>query len=194
MAKRILVHACCGPCFVAPYKHLKEDGWEVQAFWYNHNIHPFIEYNKRLLALKQFVESENIPLIMKDEYDLEKFLRNSAFRELTRCYSCYYERLKYCAIIAKKGKFDAFSTTLLYSKYQNHKIIKEIGESLAKEYGVNFHYQDFREYWKEGIEISKGIDLYRQQYCGCIYSEHDRYKNVKDIAKILNENLKTPIQ
>jgi len=185
--KKLLIHTCCAPCFVAPHKHLKEAGWEVHAFWYNHNIQPFLEYHKRLYALKQFTQQENIPLIVKDEYDLEKFLRNSAFRESTRCFSCYYERLKYAAIIARKGNFEAFTTTLLYSKYQNHQMIREIGESLAKEYGVRFFYDDFREYWKEGIELSKATGMYRQQYCGCIYSEHERYKNVKNIEALITE-------
>lgn len=187
MGQKILVHVCCAPCLVAPYKHLIEKNKEIHLFWYNHNIHPYIEYNKRLLAVKEFAEAEKIPLIVKDEYNLEKFLRDSAFRESLRCNSCYYERLKYAVIIAKKGKFDAFTTTLLYSKYQNHKMIKEIGESLAKEYGIKFYYEDFREYWKEGIEISKSKNIYRQQYCGCIYSEYDRYKNVKDIASTIKK-------
>jgi len=184
--KKLLVHICCAPCFIAPYNHLKNSEWEIHGFWYNHNIHPYLEYKKRLITLQRFAEKENIPLIVKDEYDLEKFLRNSAFRESVRCYSCYYERLKYAAIIARKGNFDAFTTTLLYSKYQNHKMIVEIGNSLAKEYGVDFFYQDFREYWKEGIMLSKEDGMYRQQYCGCIYSEYERYKNVKDIEKIVD--------
>ncbi|MFO7895825.1 MAG: epoxyqueuosine reductase QueH [Candidatus Cloacimonadales bacterium] len=183
MKKKILVHICCAPCFIAPQKHLKAAGWEIHGFWYNHNIHPFLEYNKRLITLQNFAAKAEIPLIIKAEYDLEKFLRNSAFRESTRCYSCYYERLKYCAIVAKKGNFDAFSTTLLYSKYQNHQMIKEIGKALAKEYKVDFYYEDFRQYWQEGIDLSKADGMYRQQYCGCIYSEHERYKNVRDIAK-----------
>ena len=125
--------------------------------------------------MQEFAKKEDIQLIVKDEYELEKFLRRTAFREQERCRSCYYDRLKYAAIIAKKGNFDAFTTTLLYSKFQKHDLIKEIGESLAKEYGVKFYYQDFREYWKEGIKISKEREMYRQQYCGCIYSERDRY-------------------
>jgi epoxyqueuosine reductase len=172
---KLLVHICCAPCFAAPYFHLKEEGHEIHGFWYNHNIHPFTEYKKRLETLQEFAEKENIQLIVKDEYELEKFLRKAAFREQERCRSCYYERLKYAAIIAKKGNFDAFTTTLLYSKFQKHELIKEIGESLAKEYGIKFYYRDFREYWKEGIKISKEKEMYRQQYCGCIYSESDRY-------------------
>ncbi|MDA3813763.1 MAG: epoxyqueuosine reductase QueH [Candidatus Cloacimonetes bacterium] len=172
---RLLVHICCAPCFAAPYFHLKKDDHEIQGFWYNHNIHPFTEYKKRLDTLQEFAKKEDIPLIVKDEYELEKFLRKTAFREEERCRVCYYDRLKYTAIIAKRGNFDAFTTTLLYSKFQKHDLIKEIGESLAKEYGITFYYHDFREYWKEGIKISKERKMYRQQYCGCIYSERDRY-------------------
>jgi hypothetical protein len=128
-----------------------------------------------LQTLQKFAAEENIPLIVKDEYELEKFLRQSAFRESERCRSCYYERLKYAAIIAKRGDFDFFTTTLLYSKFQRHDLIREMGEALGKEYGIPFYYQDFREYWKEGIELSKQKNMYRQQYCGCIYSERDRY-------------------
>jgi len=172
---KLLVHICCAPCFVAPYQHLKKAGHEIHGFWYNNNIHPYTEYEKRLKTLQDFAEKENIPLIVKDEYELEKFLRKAAFREQDRCRSCYYDRLKYAAIIAKKGNFDAFTTTLLYSKFQNHKLIKDIAESLSKEYGIAFYYDDFREYWKEGIELSKENRMYRQQYCGCVYSERDRY-------------------
>lgn len=172
---KLLVHICCAPCFAAPYFHLKEEGHEIYGFWYNHNIHPYTEYKKRLETVQEFAEKENIPLIVKDKYELEKFLRKAAFREQERCRSCYYERLKYAAIVAKKGNFDAFTTTLLYSKFQRHDLIKEIGESLSKEYSVKFYYRDFREYWKEGMKISRDYKMYRQQYCGCIYSERDRY-------------------
>lgn len=173
--KKILAHICCAPCFAAPYYHLKDEGWQVHGFWYNLNIHPYQEYQKRLNTLQKFAEVEDIPLIIKDEYELEKFLRQAAFREGDRCRSCYYDRLKYAAIIAKKGNFDFFTTTLLYSKFQKHELILEIGEALGKEYGIPFYYQDFRKYWKEGIELSKQKEMYRQQYCGCIYSERDRY-------------------
>ncbi len=173
--KKLLVHACCAPCLVAPYKHLSAKDFDIHVFWYNHNIHPYTEYKKRLEALQIFTETNGIPLIMKDEYNLEEFLRNSVYREGDRCRSCYYERLKYAAIIARKGKFDYFTTTLLYSKFQKHELIKDIGNALAKEYGVEFYYEDFREYWKEGIALSKEMEMYRQQYCGCIYSEKERY-------------------
>ncbi len=173
--KKILIHACCAPCLIAPYFHLQENGFHIYVFWYNHNIHPYTEYQKRLRSLQDFVKRENIPFILKDEYDLEKFLRRVAFREENRCNICYYDRLNYAAIVAKKGKFDAFTTTLLYSKFQQHKLIIEIANSISKKQGIPFYYQDFREYWKEGIALSKKYGMYRQQYCGCIYSERDRY-------------------
>jgi hypothetical protein len=138
-----------------------------------------LENQKRLQTLQDFLAQENIPSIIKDEYNLEEFLRKSAYREASRCRHCYYDRLKYTAIIAKKGKFDAFSTTLLYSKFQNHQLIKEIGQALAQDYGMKFYYEDFREYWKEGIKLSKQKKMYRQQYCGCIYSEKERYLGKK---------------
>jgi len=176
MKPKLLVHTCCGPCFVAPHRALREeDDFDVHAMWFNPNIHPWTEYKKRLDAFLEYTERENVPTIVKDEYRLEDFLRKIAFREGSRCSICYYERLKYAAIIAKKGNFDAFTTTLLYSKFQKHEIIRQTGEALGREYGVRFLYRDFRELWKEGIERSKELGMYRQQYCGCIYSEKERY-------------------
>jgi len=90
---KLLVHICCAPCFIAPYFHLKEKGYEIHGFWYNHNIHPYTEYKKRLETLQEFAEKESINLIIKDEYELEKFLRKSAFREQERCRSCYFSVL-----------------------------------------------------------------------------------------------------
>jgi predicted adenine nucleotide alpha hydrolase (AANH) superfamily ATPase len=174
MKEKLLVHVCCAPCFIAPYEHLKEE-FEVYGFWYNHNIHPYLEYQKRHETWKQFANENNIKTIDKDEYKLEEFLQKASFREKERCNFCYYDRLKYAAIVAKNGNFQKFTTTLLYSKFQNHNLIRDIGNSLATEYGLEFFYQDFREYWKEGIELSKQKNMYRQQYCGCIYSEKERY-------------------
>jgi len=185
--KRLLIHICCAPCFVAPYYHLK-DKFELMGFWFNPNIHPYQEYQKRMDTLKQFVADENIKMIWKDEYKLDTFLRQASFREKLRCNFCYYDRLKYAAIIAKRGNFDYFTTTLLYSKFQNHELLKQIAESVSKEYKIPFYYEDFRKYWKEGIKLSKERGMYRQQYCGCIYSEYERYGvkrgQVKDLWEI----------
>ena len=133
-------------------------------------------YNLCACPLEYKVRDEAVPkLIYRDEYRLEEFLQNVVFRETERCRYCYYSRLKSAIQVAKKGKFDFFSTTLLYSKFQKHESIKEIAEGLAKDYGVSFYYHDFRKGWGEGIRMSKDFGLYRQQYCGCIYSEKERY-------------------
>jgi hypothetical protein len=89
---------------------------------------------------------------------------------------CYAWRIEKAAAVAKKGNFDYFTTTLLFSKMQNHELIKELCQSFARKYGVPFYYNDFREGWNEGLSESKNMDIYRQQYCGCIYSEEYRYK------------------
>jgi epoxyqueuosine reductase len=170
----LLIHVCCAPCLVAPYFQLREN-FNLRGFWYNPNIHPYTEYKKRMSALENFAAEQELEVIYKDEYNLEEFLRRAVYRENNRCEQCYYDRLKYTAIIARKGKFDYFTSTLLYSKYQDHEKIREIGESLAQEYKIKFYYEDLRKYWSDGIRISKEKGMYRQQYCGCIYSEKERY-------------------
>jgi predicted adenine nucleotide alpha hydrolase (AANH) superfamily ATPase len=130
---------------------------------------------KREETLKQYSESIGLKVIYQTDYKIEKFLQSIVFREKERCRYCYYDRLKATALVAKKGKFEGFTTTLLYSKFQNHELIRQTGEALAKKYGLKFFHHDFREGWKLGIEESKHLKMYRQQYCGCIYSEKDRY-------------------
>ena len=145
------------------------------GFFYRHNIHPYTECLKRQEALQSYADRINLKMIYQEGYDLEGFIQNVVFREAERCNYCYHDRLRSTAMLAKRGKFDYFSTTLLYSKHQKHDLIRSMGESIGKSAGVEFLYQDFREGWKEGIECSKQMGLYRQQYCGCIYSEKERY-------------------
>jgi predicted adenine nucleotide alpha hydrolase (AANH) superfamily ATPase len=172
---KLLLHTCCGPCTIYPLETLRENRIDVMGYFYRHNIHPFTECLRREKTLKEFAEKEDLKMIWQKGYELEKFIRSVAFREKDRCRYCYHARLKAAALVAKKGKFDAFSSTLLYSKFQNHKAIVETGQALARQYGLTFYYHDFRKGWSHGIEASKDRGMYRQQYCGCIYSEKDRY-------------------
>jgi len=172
---KILLHICCGPCSIYPIEVLKNDGMDVTGYYYRHNIHPYSECLKRQKTLKKYSESIGLKLIIQEGYELEAFLRNVIFRENERCSLCYHERLKSTAMIAKRGKFDLFSSTLLFSKFQKHEMIKSIGEAVGKSVGIRFYYHDFREGWKEGVEESKYLKMYRQQYCGCIYSEKERF-------------------
>jgi len=173
--KKLLVHTCCAPCLIGPYQHLKDSDWEVTLLWFNPNIHPYTEYLKRRDTLKEYVEKAHIPIIWQDEYDLDLFLSATAEANPVRCAGCYELRLQRTAQIAMGKGFDAFTTTLLYSKYQKHELAKDIGERLARQFGIEFYYQDWRVYWQEGIDLSLEEQLYRQPYCGCIFSEKNRY-------------------
>ena len=172
---KVLLHVCCANCAIYPIKSMREEGLEVMAFFYRHNIHPYSECLKRQEALEAYAEQIDLKVIYQEGYDLEGFIRNVAFRESERCNYCYHDRLRSTALVARRGKFDYFSSTLLYSKHQKHKLIRSIGESTGKSVGVPFLYHDYRKGWKEGIECSKQMGLYRQHYCGCIYSEKERF-------------------
>ena len=176
---RLLLHICCANCAITPLERLKEKGNEVTGYFFNPNIHPYQEYQKRLDALKQYSTTVGLEVIYRDKYLLEEFLRNVSHRAEERCQYCYEVRLEATAREAKNKACDGFSTTLLQSSHQNHALIKETGERVAQEVGVPFYYEDFRQGLKRGVEVSKAMGLYRQQYCGCIYSEKDRFLKKK---------------
>ncbi len=145
------------------------------GFFYRHNIHPYTECLKRQDTLQLYADQIDLRIIFQEDYDLEGFIQNVVYRENNRCNYCYHDRLRSTALLAKRGKFDYFSSTLLYSKYQKHDTLKSMGDAIGKSVGVPFLYQDFRTGWKEGIQTSKNLGLYRQQYCGCLYSEKERF-------------------
>ena len=172
---KILLHICCANCAIYPVERVQEKGDEAVGYFFNPNIHPYREYQKRLEALKNYSESTGLKVIYRDEYLLEEFLKNVSHRVEDRCQYCYSLRLEATAREAKERAFDQFSTTLLQSTHQNHGKIKETGERVAQEVRIPFYYEDFRQGWKKGVEVSKALRLYRQQYCGCIYSEKERF-------------------
>lgn len=156
-------------------KKLRDDDISVTGYWYNPNIHPYTEYQSRLAALKGYSESISIPMIYNDFYGLRLFLKRIEGNIDNRCGICYEERLTAVAKEAKKDGFDAFSTTLLISPYQQHEKIKIIGERIGNEIGIRFYYVDFRDFFREGQRIARSLPLYMQKYCGCIFSEEERY-------------------
>ncbi|WP_031481482.1 epoxyqueuosine reductase QueH [Maridesulfovibrio frigidus] len=175
-SKRILLHACCGPCSITTIDILREQGFEVTAFFYNPNIHPLQEYVRRRESFLEVAKTMDVKVIgSTTEYDSKKWFRDVAFREDNRCFHCYADRLERTLSLAKRGNFDFFTTTLLYSKFQKHKSIADLGKDLAASGKCEFLYYDFREGWKEGIERSKDMGIYRQQYCGCLFSENERF-------------------
>ncbi len=173
---RLLLHTCCGPCAIVPLRRLRAEGVECMGVYANPNIQPYTEWARRKEALETLAEAEGLRLLPPGEYDVVSWLRQVAFREAERCRICYHLRLRHTALLAKRGRFDGFTTTLLYSKFQRHDLIAEVAGAVSSETGVRFVYRDWREGWKEGVEASKAMGLYRQSYCGCIYSEQERYR------------------
>ena len=178
---KALLHICCANCAIYPVKTLRERGGELTGYFYNHNIHPYQEFRRRLETVHQYAGLVALPLICNDDYALDEFLANVAGDPARRCTYCYHSRLEMTARYAAEHGFDAFSTSLLYSRYQQHEAIRASGETLGQRYGVDFLYEDFRAGWQEGIVVSKAMGLYRQQYCGCIYSERDRYLPTRSV-------------
>jgi len=172
---RILLHTCCAPCSIYPVSTLRGEDVTVHAFFYNPHIQPWQEFDRRLKTLESYADSEKIPLIVRDDYDPVGFFRQVAFRETNRCTYCYSLRLEAAARLAAKSRFDAFTTTLLYSKQQKYELVAALAEEASRRHSIPFLYRDFRAGWKEGQEKAKSLGMYRQQYCGCIYSEMERF-------------------
>lgn len=154
---------------------LRQQGHEVTGFWYNPNIHPVTEYRNRLNALKTYAEMIDLPLLIDDFYGLRMFVENVVNNLDSRCDFCYRERLEKTALRAKAEGFDAFTSTLFISPYQQHDKMLKIADEVAKAVGVDFHFVDFRPYFREGQRRAREMGLYMQKYCGCIFSEEERY-------------------
>ena len=176
-----LLHVCCAPCANQCIEVLRGDGLEVTGFWYNPNIHPFTEYRARRNCLRDYAASIDLKLLEKDEYALRPFVRQVAEDLSGRCVKCYEMRLYTAAQTAAEGGFDSFTSSLFISPYQNHELMREVAERAAAEYGVNFLYRDFRPYFKDGQNFAREHGFYMQKYCGCIFSEEERYMKAKKI-------------
>src|SRR3990167_6004712 len=175
---KLLLHICCGPCALYPVRELLDKKFDkITGFFYNPNIHPPSEYKKRKDTLSEAASKIGFEIIIP-AYKMEEYFRKVISKEDSpeRCRLCWELRLSETAVFAKNNGFDAFTTTLLISPYQDHEKIKEIGEDIASKNGVQFYYQDFRPGFRDGQEQAKKEDLYRQKYCGCVFSELERVK------------------
>lgn len=179
----LLLHVCCAPCSSAVLERLG-NFFKITIFFYNPNIDTILEYNKRLDELKRFISSfktkYKIDLIAAehraiDFKNIALGLENEVERG-PRCYKCYHLRLKETAKVAFENNFTYFATSLTLSPYKNSNWLNEIGEALEKEFKVNYLYSDFKKKngYKRSIELSKEYNLYRQDYCGCIFSKKQR--------------------
>jgi predicted adenine nucleotide alpha hydrolase (AANH) superfamily ATPase len=174
---KLLIHSCCAHCAAYTVEYWRQQGYDISALWYNPNIHPYTEHQHRLESMQTLAEKMGLSLIVTAGYDIIDYFRGVVGHEADRCRYCFRLRLSKTAEIAKEKGFDAFTTTLLISPQQKHQLIKEVGEKLAEETGVEFLYADLRKRYSDSRHITKPMDLYRQQYCGCVYSEWERYAN-----------------
>ncbi len=173
-----LLHVCCAPCSITCIEQLREEGVEPTAFWYNPNIHPFTEYRARRDTARAYLQEVGVALVEEDDYGLRAFLDAIPAYD-GRCAACYALRLNAAAAYAAAEGFDSFSTTLLISPYQNHELLKAEAQKAAEAHGVAFLYRDFRPRFREGQQKAREAGLYMQKYCGCIFSEEERYSKTK---------------
>ncbi len=170
-----LLHICCAPCANQCITALEADGIATTGFWYNPNIHPFTEYRARRNCLREYAETIGLTLIERNDYALRPFVRAVAEDISDRCVKCYEMRLMETARQAKEGGFDSFTSSLFISPYQNHELMAEVAQRAADSYGVTFLYRDFRPYFRDGQTFAREHGFYMQKYCGCIFSEEERY-------------------
>jgi len=178
-----LLHICCAPCANQCIDVLRTNGYAVTGYWYNPNIHPFTEYRSRRNCLRDYAASIELPLIERNDYGLRPFVRAVAEDIDGRCVKCYSMRLYAAAHEAKEGGFDSFTSSLFISPYQNHELLREVAERAAAEYGVTFLYRDFRPLFRAGQERARELGMYIQKYCGCVFSEEERYLKAKKILR-----------
>ena len=179
----VLMHTCCAPCSLSCIDPLRAEGIEPVAFWYNPNIHPWKEYEARRDCLLAYAPTIEMQVIVDEDYGLRTFVEHVASDIDHRCTYCYQHRLEETARYAAEHGYGAFTSTLLASLYQDHDGIKAAAEKYARQYGVEFLYRDFRPNVRAGNQRARELGFYMQQYCGCVFSEQDRYQKQIDRDK-----------
>lgn len=183
---KLLLHACCGPCSSYVVEYLS-NYFDITIYYYNPNTYPEYEFNRRLDELNKFINSFNDKIkVVEENYNPIEFYNSIKGLEhlgekSRRCYNCYKLRMNKAALYAKENNFDYFTTTLSISPYKNANWINEIGSKLENKIGIKYLYSDFKKKdgYKRSLELSKEYGLYRQEYCGCVYSKQERETIVK---------------
>jgi hypothetical protein len=171
----ILLHICCGPCAIYPVDELKRQGHKFAGFFYNPNIHLYSEYLKRKAEVEKHSKKEGYNVIYPG-YEVEKYFQYVTDNEAAklRCPVCWWLRIEKTAKFARENGFEAFTTTLLGSPYQEHDVLKTICEDVASKAGLKFYYEDFRIGFKPAQKMARTEGYYMQNYCGCIFSEKEK--------------------
>lgn len=178
---QVLLHICCAPCANQCIDVLRGEGHSVTGFWYNPNIHPFTEYRSRRNTVREYAASIGLSLVEQNDYGLRPFVRAVCADIPGRCVKCYEMRFGRAAQYAAEHGFDAFTSSLFISPYQKHELMRETAEQAAAQWGVSFLYRDFRPYFRAGQERARELGFYMQKYCGCIFSEEERYLKASKI-------------
>ncbi len=166
---KLLLHMCCAPCSAFPLSQLRQEGIEPVGVFFNPNIHPIEEFERRRESVVKFADNKGLKVEYFDDFR-QSYWESFYAPDDARCSMCYAIRLKKAAEFAATGGYNAFTTSLLVSPYQKHDLIKQLGEKYAAQYGVDFMYRDFRPGFRQGQQEAKELSLYRQKYCGCIIS------------------------
>lgn len=180
---KLLLHACCGPCSSYVVEYLSKY-FDISIYYYNPNTYPEAEFNRRLDELNKFINSFNSDVkVIEESYNPIEFYSSIKGVEhlgekSRRCYNCYKLRMNKAALYAKNNDFDYFTTTLSISPHKNANWINEIGQKLENKIGIKYLYSNFKKKdgYKRSLELSKIYNLYRQEYCGCVYSKEERQK------------------
>jgi len=176
-AVKLLLHTCCAHCTAYTVEYWRALGYEVVGLWFNPNIHPFAEHNLRLEAAQKLAGRLDFQLVVLEGYDFKEYFRCVIGHETARCSICFNLRFGRVAYQAAEMGIGIFSSSLLISPHQQHATAKKAGEQAAVKNGVQFLYADLRKHYSDSRRITKPIELYRQQYCGCVYSEYERYQS-----------------
>ncbi|AGC68336.1 hypothetical protein Cst_c13450 [Thermoclostridium stercorarium subsp. stercorarium DSM 8532] len=180
--KKLLLHICCAPCATGVIQKLKNDGgFLITGYYYNPNIHPTEENNARRNSVKALAEDENIHVIYSDLVMVNYWKENLEGKKERRCNFCYSIRINQAAKTAAENGFEAFSTSLLISPWQDHEKVRRIAETACKKYGIEFVYQDFRPFYRQGKNEAYRRGYYLQKYCGCIFSYNESDHKKKPI-------------
>ncbi len=176
---KLLLHICCAPCSIMCVESLRGEGIEPVGFWDNPNIHPYTEFRQRRNTLEAYAKDIGMALVVYGKYGLRPFLGEVGGDFDGRCRVCYRLRMRSAAQYAAENGFTHFTSTLFISPYQNHELLMQEAQAAAEAYGVGFLYRDFRPLFREGQERARALGLYMQKYCGCIFSEEERYQKRK---------------
>ena len=183
--RKVLMHVCCAPCFITIEEDINENGMlidgkrenvDLTAYWYNPNIHPKAEYERRKDSFIKYCQMKNVKNVICDEYDMNGFIKKvveetgEGKKWNIRCKYCYYRRLDNVFKYASENGYDIVSTTLTRSPFQNHEAINNVAEELSKKYNVKYVYSDYRHTYYEGQKKAREYGLYMQKYCGCVFS------------------------